>query len=247
MKLQIVGNLNDERRKIVADCLAAAGYNTAFCQADALDDDPVISVDRQASLQLQKQNIHFYNWDLLFAVLGPNDQAGVVTDKLEERIRILKAVQQIQPVNAGNESHASIRVHDLAASARFYSWLYGTEPKEWTHRYVTIQRPEISLNLVLVVADGKTLNHDTLYHLGIGVDTQQQVVNYYHSAVKNGFHVEKPPRTTWRGTPLHELWLKDPDGTLIEVYARLSAAELAQMPADKEPVYLVPGTAPDSV
>ena len=58
------------------------------------------------------------------------------------------------------------------------------------------------------------------------------------------------PSTTWtrhgrsrcasaRGTPLHELWLRDPDGTLIEVYARLTDAELAEMPADKEPVFLV--------
>jgi len=34
-----------------------------------------------------------------------------------------------------------------------------------------------------------------------------------------GAPVETPPRTTWKGTPLHELWLKDPDGTLIEIYA----------------------------
>jgi catechol-2,3-dioxygenase len=89
------------------------------------------------------------------------------------------------------------------------------------------------------VADGKELHHDTLYHLGMGVRSKDEVVQFYHSAVENGFHIEKPPRTTWRGTPLHEMWLKDPDGTLIEVYARLSKNELEQMPEDKEPWDLV--------
>ncbi|HUX18657.1 MAG TPA: hypothetical protein VMV63_05665 [Acidithiobacillus sp.] len=51
----------------------------------------------------------------------------------------------------------------------------------------------------------------------------------------------KPPRTTWRGTPLHELWLRDPTGYNLEVYARLTPEELAEMPADQEAIYLVPG------
>jgi catechol-2,3-dioxygenase len=35
------------------------------------------------------------------------------------------------------------------------------------------------------------------------------------------------------------MWLKDPDGTLIEVYARLSKNEIELMPEDKEPWDLV--------
>ena len=68
------------------------------------------------------------------------------------------------------------------------------------------------------------------------------VVDAYHRAVRLGAHVEKPPRTTWKGTPLHELWLTDPDGNLIEIYARLTDAELAEKPADEAPVFLVAGT-----
>jgi hypothetical protein len=41
-----------------------------------------------------------------------------------------------------------------------------------------------------------------------------------------------------------ELWLKDPDGTLIEIYARLTDRELAAKPADEMPQYLVRGTEP---
>ena len=91
------------------------------------------------------------------------------------------------------------------------------------------------------VDDGLTLHHDTLYHLGVDVGTRAAVVAAHHRAVAAGFPIHKPARTTWRGTPLHELWLTDPGGNLVEIYARLTAEELAEMPADKEPIFLVGG------
>lgn len=53
------------------------------------------------------------------------------------------------------------------------------------------------------------------------------------------WHIEKLPSTTWNGTPLHQVWLKDPDGNLVEVYARLTAEELAEMPSDKAQLFLL--------
>jgi hypothetical protein len=92
---------------------------------------------------------------------------------------------------------------------------------------------------VLLVSDGKELHHDTLYHFGIELaDRSAVVVDAYHRASRAGWHIEKPPRTTWRGTPLHELWLKDPDGNLIELYARVTEEQLAERPADSQPVFL---------
>ena len=38
---------------------------------------------------------------------------------------------------------------------------------------------------------------------------------------------------------MHELWLKDPGGNLVEVYARLTGEEMQEMPADKDPTFLV--------
>lgn len=55
---------------------------------------------------------------------------------------------------------------------------------------------------------------------------------------RRGLTVSKPPRTTWRGTPLHELWLEDPDGNLVEIYARLTPDELAEKPESLEPTVL---------
>jgi catechol 2,3-dioxygenase-like lactoylglutathione lyase family enzyme len=163
-------------------------------------------------------------------------------DQIKARIEVLAGLIDLPEGPAGTEFHASLRVRDLRASTRFYAWLLNTWPKEWTHRYATFIRPDLNLNFVLMVADGKDLNHDTLYHLGIALGDRDAVVDAYHRAVAIGAHVEKPPRTTWKGTPLHELWLTDPDGTLIEIYARLTAEELAAMPADQAAEFLVPGT-----
>nr|WP_304503468.1 VOC family protein [Acidiphilium sp. C61] len=80
------------------------------------------------------------------------------------------------------------------------------------------------------------------FHLSLRVADKQAVIESYHRARSAGAEIVKPPRTTWRGTPLHELWLRDPTGYLIEIYARLTDSELAAMPADKEPVFLVAGT-----
>ena len=161
-------------------------------------------------------------------------------DQIKGRIEVLAALLDQPPAIQSTEFHASIRVADLPRSVRFYAWLLGIEPKEWTHRYAILLRPDLGLNFVLLVSDGKVLHRDTLYHLGVAVPDKAAVVEAYHKARVLGAHIEKPPRTTWKGTPLHELWLKDPDGNLIEIYARLTDDELAQRPKDEAPQFLVP-------
>ena len=175
---------------------------------------------------------------------GFHTRFAAARDKIDMRLAILEALLDVTPGPDAQEFHASIRVSDLPRSTRFYSWLLGVWPKDWTHRFATFLRPDLNLNLVLLVSDGKTLHHDTLYHLGIDVGTKDGVIEAHDRAIGEGVAMFKPPRTTWRGTPLHELWLKDPDGNLIEIYARLTEAELAGMPDDKAETYLVKGTAP---
>lgn len=144
-----------------------------------------------------------------------------------------------------SEFHLSFRVSDLEASTAFYTAFLGVEPKDRTPRFSTFVAPLLRLNLVLLVNDsGKPLDTYSLYHIGLGVSDKAAVIESYLRAKAQGVPIVKPPRTTWRGTPLHELWLRDPTGYGIEVYARLTAEELAAMPADKEPTLLVPGTGP---
>ncbi|MCB9731252.1 MAG: VOC family protein [Deltaproteobacteria bacterium] len=162
-------------------------------------------------------------------------------DQIRARLAVLAAVRDVPEGPDPREFHASVRVPDVPAAARFYTWLLGVPPKDWTHRYVTFVSEALRTNLVVLVDDGLTLHHDTLYHLGVDVGTRAAVVAAHHQAVAAGFPIHKPARTTWRGTPLHELWLTDPGGNLVEIYARLTAEELAEMPADKEPIFLVGG------
>jgi protein-tyrosine-phosphatase/catechol 2,3-dioxygenase-like lactoylglutathione lyase family enzyme len=167
------------------------------------------------------------------------DHFRVARDAIRARLRVLAALRDRPEPLAPIAFHASIRTPELAAAARFYSWLLGVEPKAWTHRYVTFVSEQLRTNFVVVVDDGRELHQDTLYHLGIEVPDRAAVIDAHHRASAAGWPVEKPARTTWRGTPLHELWLKDPGGNLVEIYARLTDAELARMPDDLEPVLLV--------
>ena len=160
-------------------------------------------------------------------------------DAIAQRLKVLAALRDSPPALAPIEFHASIRVPDLAAGARFYAWLLGVQPKEWTHRYVTFVSEALRTNFVILVDDGKELHQDTLFHLGIELPDRAAVIDAHHRAVAAGWTLHKPARTTWRGTPLHELWLRDPGGNLIEIYARLTEAELAEMPDDQEPIVLV--------
>lgn len=163
----------------------------------------------------------------------------VAREAIAQRLEVLAALRAgpapLEPV----EFHASLRVPSLAPAARFYAWLLGVEPKEWTHRYVTFVSERLRTNFVIVVADDKELHQDTLYHLGADLGSRAAVIDAHHRARAAGWPIHKPARTTWRGTPLHELWLRDPGGNLIELYARLTAAELAEEPDDLEPALLV--------
>lgn len=143
------------------------------------------------------------------------------------------------------EFHLSFRVSNLDESTAFYTRFLDTEPKDRTPRFSTFVVPELRLNLGLLVNDsGKPLDTYSLYHLGLGVADKAAVIESYRRAKAQDVPIIKPPRTTWRGTPLHELWLRDPTGYGIEVYARITADELTGMPADQEPTFLVSGTGP---
>ena len=240
------------------DAMAEIGIDISRQRAKSLESIDLSGIDLVVTLCAEEVcpvfpgRVHRLHWP----IMNPASRdAGLTPEELRERFRaardqinarleILRSLIDVPEGFPSREFHGSIRVASLPDSARFYAWLLGIWPREWTHRYATFIRSDLNLNFVLLVSDGKVLHQDRLYHLGIGVADRAAVVDAYHRAVRFGAHVEKPPRTTWKGTPLHELWLKDPDGTLIEIYARLTDEQLARRPADEMPEYLVPGTEP---
>lgn len=234
--------------------MAEIGIDISLHQAKAIDDVDAAAVDLVVTLcadevcPILPGRVRRLHWPVADPAssdpaLTPEDlraRFATARDQIKARIEVLAGLLNLPPGPGAQEFHSSIRVGDLPASTRFYAWLLDIWPKEWTHRYATFIRQDLKLNFVLVVSDGKPLNHDTLYHLGVEVADKAAVVEAYARAKVLGAKVEKPPRTTWKGTPLHELWLTDPDGNLIEVYARLTADELSQKPADEQPTFLVP-------
>ena len=123
-----------------------------------------------------------------------------------------------------------------------YSRLRAAWPKEWAHRSATFVRDDLHLNFVLLVSDGKPLHHHTAYHLGIDVGDKRSAIGLFHRARHFGASVVKPPRTTWRGSPLHQLWHEGPDGNPVEIYARLTGEQFADLPQDQELAPLVRNT-----
>ncbi len=221
-------------------------YSKAVSELDAASFDLVITLCADEVCPVLPGKVQRLHWPIgdpagVDPALGPEKALATfrtARDQILQRLKVLYALRKHGPGPASEEFHASLRVSDLARSTAFYAWLLGGWPKEWTHRYATFVRPELNLNFVLVVSDGKELHHDTLYHLGVGVPTRAAVIEAWRRAAAAGIPIDKPPRTTWKGTPLHELWLTDPDGNLVEIYARLTPLELAQMPADQQPVFL---------
>lgn len=220
--------------------------STSVSEIDTSSVDLVITLCAEEVCPILPGNVKRLHWPIADPASNAPSLTGdellgrfrTARDQIKARVDILGSLIDVSEGPASEEFHTSLRVNDLAESVKFYAWLLNTWPKEWTHRYAIFIRPDLGLNFVLMVADGKQLHQDTLYHLGIGVNDKNAVIDSYHRARKLGAHIEKPPRTTWKGTPLHELWLKDPDGTLIEIYARLTEAEMSDKPADENPEYL---------
>lgn len=229
------------------DIDASHQQSTSVTEVDPASIDLVITLCAEEVCPVGLSDVPTLHWPIADpAATSPDDDDDkerqrfrVARDQIDQRLQVLAALRDLPSSPEPLEFHASIRVNDLARSARFYAWLLDEYPKAWTHRYVTFVSERLRTNFVLLVSDGKTLHHDTLYHLGIEVLDRQAVIEAHKRAKKAGWPIHKPARTTWRGTPLHELWLKDPDGNLIEIYARLTDEELKEMPADKAPTFLI--------
>jgi len=236
-----------------ARALAEIGIDASALTSKHVDDidpasvDLVITLGAEASCPASYGDVRHMSWAMPdpergHEVLSEEQQLAqfrTTRDAIDARLAVLEALRDAPEPLAPVEFHASVRVPDLPAAARFYSWLLGVSPREWTHRYVTFVSEALRTNFVVLVDDGKALHQDTLYHLGVELPDRAAVIDAHRRAVAAGWTLHKPARTTWRGTPLHELWLKDPGGNLVEIYARLTDAERSEMPADMAPVFLM--------
>ncbi|MCG8435029.1 MAG: VOC family protein [Gammaproteobacteria bacterium] len=138
-----------------------------------------------------------------------------------------------------NYFHLTMRVHNLERSVDFYTWLFGIPPdKKYDGRYAVFLIPERHLNFVVIQTDYTSSTMDRIHHIGLSVDGRDAVIDLQSRAYADGYDIQDYAKTTWHGTPMHQLWLVDPDGVKIEIYSKLTDEELGEMPEDKEPVLL---------
>jgi len=155
-------------------------------------------------------------------------------DEIKARLDVLLALHDMPEPLSASELHVSFHVDSVSRASRFYSWLLGVEPSMWTSRHVTFVHPQTHVSLMFVKRGGRRTKHrERSYDLGLEVADRDAVIQAYLRAVSSGFDIEKPPYTSWHGVPMHQMWLKDPSGNLVEIYAPLSSEELAELPDDR--------------
>ncbi len=137
------------------------------------------------------------------------------------------------------EFHLTLRVRHIDSSTGFYAWLLDVEPKHRGVHHSVIVDPNSGTNLVLVASGATDEGSTNIHHLGLGYPSKEELLRVYRAAVERGFDGIEAPQTTYGGTPLHQFWMRDPDGHRIEIYARLTADELSNKPADGQAVSLI--------
>jgi catechol 2,3-dioxygenase-like lactoylglutathione lyase family enzyme len=118
----------------------------------------------------------------------------------------------------------ALNVADLDAAIDFYSKLFATRPAKIRPGYANFAIAEPPLKLVLIEhPDGR--GHGTagaLNHLGVEVETPEQVQEATAGLTGQGLDPEVQESTTCCYAVQDKAWVDDPDGTPWEFYTVLA-------------------------
>jgi len=114
--------------------------------------------------------------------------------------------------------HISLHVSDLSRSADFYRRFLG-EPRKVKSDYVKFVSEDPEIHLAL--SQGPTTGPGPLSHLGIRVDTTEQVERWKTVLAGRGLETEDVLREACCYALQDKFWIADPDGNRWEVYAVL--------------------------
>jgi catechol 2,3-dioxygenase-like lactoylglutathione lyase family enzyme len=112
----------------------------------------------------------------------------------------------------------ALNVSDLDEAVAFYSRLFGTEPAKRRPGYANFAVAEPPLKLVLFEDAGAT---DRLHHLGVEVDTTDEVGAAQRRLAGEGLDPSEPAQVSCCYALQDKLWVDDPDGAPWEIYAVL--------------------------
>lgn len=117
----------------------------------------------------------------------------------------------------------ALNVSNLDEAVAFYSRLLGAEPAKRKPGYANFAVADPPLKLVLFEAGqgaGERLNH-----LGIEVDSTDEVVAATARLARSGLGTDVEEQTTCCYAVQDKVWVTDPDGARWEVYTVLADAD----------------------
>lgn len=112
----------------------------------------------------------------------------------------------------------ALNVSDINSAVDFYSKLFATEPAKRRPGYANFAIAEPPLKLVLMENPGAS---DRLNHLGIEVESSEQVTQVSDRLQKDDLTVTDRNQTTCCYALQDKVWVKDPNGADWEVYVVL--------------------------
>jgi catechol 2,3-dioxygenase-like lactoylglutathione lyase family enzyme len=127
----------------------------------------------------------------------------------------------------------ALNVSDVDAAVDFYRRLFGVEPAKRRPGYANFAIAEPPLKLVLLQSDDArgTGVAGALNHLGVEVDSADEVAAATGRLTDEGLATEVQDATTCCYAVQDKVWVHDPDGAPWEVYTVLADAPLVSAAA----------------
>ncbi len=125
-----------------------------------------------------------------------------------------------------SRAQLALNVSDIDAAVEFYSKLFGSEPAKRQPGYANFAIAEPPLKLVLIenTSARGTGVAGALNHLGVEVETPEEVREATHRLAGEGLVPEVQESTTCCYAVQDKAWVTDPDGAPWEVYTVLADA-----------------------
>ena len=133
--------------------------------------------------------------------------------------------------------HVHVSVDDLAESIRFYSTLFAAEPAVTKPDYAKWMLDDPRVNFAISTRGGQA----GLDHLGIQVETQDELQEVYGRLQQADRPVLEEGATTCCYAKSEKAWIKDPQDLSWETFLTVGESTVYGDNADLDPIRKTPG------
>lgn len=113
--------------------------------------------------------------------------------------------------------HLSLNVRNVALSVEFYRKVFRADPQKQTEGYAKFDLKDPALNFSMLAAtDGRIPSR--VNHLGIEVDSMEDVKIWQRRLAANGIETLSEEQTDCCYALQDKVWFRDPDGNSWEVF-----------------------------